>query len=235
VQSAETRSLSHHLAVRNDVAFNPRHSADHSVPADPDILMDGAKPAQKSVIIDDHMAAKGGVVGHHHVACDLAVMRDMHTEHEQAIVADPRHHPAASRPGIHRHIFADRVIAPDDEHRFLASILEILRLKSDRSERENTGALANRRAAVNDDVRHQRHPCTERDMPADNAIRPNGYPLGQHGSGSDDGRRMDLTHLANVYSLRIIAAKTASAIRLSPTFARPSNFQTLPRCRCFAT
>src|SRR6266404_980458 len=112
VEPAKTRPLPHYLAVRNDVALNPGHSADHCVPADPDILMDRAEPAEKRVIIDDHVTAKGGVIGHYYVICDLAVMRDMHTEHKQAIVADPRHHPAASRPGINGHIFADRVIAP---------------------------------------------------------------------------------------------------------------------------
>src|SRR5216684_2266651 len=128
VEPAKTRPLPNYLAVGDDVALDPGHPADHGVPADPDILMDGAEPPEKSVIIDDHMAAKGSVVGHYHVACDLAVMGDMHTEHEQAIVADPRHHPAAGRPGIHRHIFADRVVAPDDERGFLAAILEVLRL-----------------------------------------------------------------------------------------------------------
>src|SRR5215831_3416807 len=128
VEPAKTRPVSHYLAVRDDVALNSGHPADHRVPADPDILMDGAEPAQKSIFIDDHMATKGSVVGHHDMICDLAVMGNMHAEHEQAIVADPRHHPAAGCPGIHRHIFADRVVAPDDERGFLTAIFEILRL-----------------------------------------------------------------------------------------------------------
>src|ERR1700738_4567073 len=235
IEPAKTRPLPHYLAVGDDIALNPGHPADHGVPADPNMLMDRAKPPEKSVIIDDHMAAKCGVVGHHHMACDLAVMGDMHTEHEQAIVAYPCHHPAAGGSGVHRHIFADRVVAPDDEDGFLTPILQILRLQPDRGKREDACSLADRGAAVDDDVRSQRDPRTERDMLANDAIWPHGHPFGQHGSRCDDGRRMDLTHLAYVYSLRIIAAKTASAIRLSPTFARPSNFQTLPRFRCFAT
>ena len=53
--------------------------------------------------------------------------------------------------------------------------------------------------------------------------------IGQRRPRRDDGRGMDLGHPRLVYSSRIIAANTASAIKLSPTLARPSNFQTLPR------
>src|SRR6266481_899498 len=128
VEPAEARSLPHHLAIRNDVAFDPRHSADHCVPADPDKLVDRAEAAENSVIFDDDVTGKSNVIGHYHVVCDLTVMGDMGADHEQAVVADPGDHPTPGRSGVHRHVFADRVAAPDDECRFLTSILEILRL-----------------------------------------------------------------------------------------------------------
>src|SRR6516225_9375327 len=37
VQTAQTRTVPHHLTVRNNVALDTRHAADHCMPADPDI------------------------------------------------------------------------------------------------------------------------------------------------------------------------------------------------------
>ena len=66
-------------------------------------------------------------------------------------------------------------------------------------------------------------------MLSDDAIGPDHDILCQHRPRRDDGRRVNLRHPLIGYSFRIIAANTASAIKLSPTFALPSNFQTLPR------
>src|SRR5271165_1924015 len=60
VQPAKPRPVPHHLAVRNDIALNTRHAADHRVPADPDILMDGAEPAENSIVIYDDVARESG-------------------------------------------------------------------------------------------------------------------------------------------------------------------------------
>src|SRR5262249_22921637 len=84
-------------------------------------------------------------------------------------------------------------------------------------------------------MRQKSDPCTQRDVLADNAIGPNDNPLREGRFRGDDSRSVYLRHLRIVYSFRIIAAKTASAIRLSPTLAWPSNFQTFPRFRCLAT
>src|SRR6516164_2288033 len=45
VQTAQPRPVPHHLTVRNNVALDTRHAADHRVPADPDMLVDGTEPA----------------------------------------------------------------------------------------------------------------------------------------------------------------------------------------------
>ena len=60
-------------------------------------------------------------------------------DHEQAIVADARHHAAAFGAGVHRHVFADRVVAADHQRRRLALVFEVLRLDA-RSRR--TGRFA---------------------------------------------------------------------------------------------
>src|SRR5262249_1582363 len=97
VEPAKPRPLAPYLSVRDDVAPDARQPPDHGIPSDPDKLMDGAKPAEDGVVFNDNMTRKSGVVGHHHMVCDLTVMSNMRADHEQAVVADPRHHPASSR------------------------------------------------------------------------------------------------------------------------------------------
>ena len=125
--------------------------------------------------------------------------------------------------------------ATDDERRFLAVIFEVLRLEPDRGEREDPRPLADRRMAVDHDMGAQHHPGPERHMLADDAIGPDHDVAGEVRARRDDGGRMDVGHLLPVYWSRIIAAYTASATRLSPTLALPSNFHTLPRWRCLTT
>ncbi len=114
-------------------------------------------------------------------------------------------------------------------------IFEVLRLEPDRGEREDSRSLGDRRMAVDDDMRAQHHPGPERHILADDAIGPDHDVAGEIRSRRDDGGRMDVCHLYFIYWSRIIAAYTASATRLSPTLARPSNFHTLPRLRCLTT
>src|SRR5260221_7553984 len=147
IDAGEPRLIAHHRAVGNDVALDPGHAADHRMLADPDELMDGGKAADDREIGDHDVAGERRVVDHDDIVADLAVMRDMGADHEQAAVADPRHHAAARRAGIHRHVLADDVVAADDERGFLAVVFEILRLVADRREGEDPGIGADRRSA----------------------------------------------------------------------------------------
>jgi hypothetical protein len=175
------------------------------------------------------MANNATLAGHVHID-DYAIMRDVDADHEGAVVADPRHHAAARRAGIDRHLLADDVVAADLEPRLLALVLEILRNVADRSEREDARAVADRGAAGDGNVRDQLDALAELDLGADHAERPDHRGGGERGARLDDGRRMDLRHTVAQLS-RIIAAKVASATSLSPTVARASNFHTMPRWR----
>src|SRR5215469_4726357 len=101
------------------------------------------------------------------MVADLAIMRDMGTDHKQAAVADPSDHPSAFGPGVHRHIFTDRIIAADDELRPFAAIFEILRFEPNGGERRQACTLADRGAAVDDDVRAEGDSRAESDILAD--------------------------------------------------------------------
>src|SRR6185369_4912949 len=133
-----------------------------------DILVNGAQPAENGIILNDDVPAERRIVGHDHMVADLAVMRDVDADHEEAVVADARDHAAALGPGVHRHIFADRVVAPDHQLGLLAPILEILWFKTDRGERKHPAAVPDRRLAVDYHMRAEDHPCAEGDLSADN-------------------------------------------------------------------
>src|SRR5271167_4615073 len=75
VQPAKPRPVPHHLAVRNDIALDARHAADHRMPTDPDVLMDGAESAENSIVIDNDVARESGIICHYHMVGDPAVVR----------------------------------------------------------------------------------------------------------------------------------------------------------------
>jgi hypothetical protein len=139
---------------------------------DPDVLVNGAEPTEDCIVVYDDVAPEGRIVYHDHVVGDLTVVSDVGTDHEQAIVADAGDHPAPFGPGVHCHILADGVVAPDHEGRFLAAILQILRLKPDRGERENASPLTHRCEALDYHVRAKCDPGGERNVLADDAVGP---------------------------------------------------------------
>src|SRR5208282_3824846 len=153
VEPAKPRPVPHHLAVRDHVALNARHAADHRVLANPDMLMDSAKPAEDGIVFDGDVARESGIVRHNHIVSDPAIVRNMRADHEQAVVANAGDHPAAGRSRVHRDVLANPVVAADDERRFFSAIFEVLRFEADRRKRENACARPDRRAAVHDYVR----------------------------------------------------------------------------------
>jgi len=81
--------------------------------ADADKLMDGGIAADDRVVGDRDMAAERPVVGHDDIAADRAVMRHMGPCHEEAVIADARHHAATLGPRVHGDAFTDGVALAD--------------------------------------------------------------------------------------------------------------------------
>ena len=101
------------------------------MPADPDVLVNGAEATENGIILDYDMAGECRVVGHDNTVADLAVMSDVGTDHKKAAVAEPGDHAPAFGSGVYCHIFADRIVAPDNELRSFTTVLEVLRLEPD--------------------------------------------------------------------------------------------------------
>src|SRR5438445_524474 len=194
VEPAEPRPVAHHLAVGDHIALDARHAADHRMPADPHELVHRREAAEQRKVLDDDMAGQGGVIGHDHMVADLAIMRDMDADHEQAMVADAGHHAAALGSRVHRHVFADRIVAADAQRGVFAAIFEVLRLQADRGERKDARPLADYRAPLDDDMRHQPDAGAELDLPAEDAIRADDHVIGQIRTRRDDRGGVDLRH-----------------------------------------
>src|SRR5271169_2452672 len=123
------------------------------------------------------------------MVADLAIVGDMRANHKKAALADPGDHAAAFGSGVDCDIFADRVVAPDDELRSFTAILEVLWLDPDRGEWKQARALTDRRPAVDHDVRAERDPRAERDILTDDAIGPDDDGFGEHRPRRNNGRR----------------------------------------------
>src|ERR1700730_14100184 len=128
------------------------------------------------------------------MVADLAIVGDMRTNHKKAAVADPGDHTAAFGSRVNCHIFADRVVAPNDELRSFTAVLEVLRLEPDRGEWKQPRTLTDRRPAVDHDVGAARDPRAERDILADDAIGADYDGFGEHRPRRNNGRRVNLRH-----------------------------------------
>src|SRR6516162_3171230 len=194
VQATKPRPIAHHLTIRDDVALDAGHAADHGVLTDSDILVDGGKPTEYGIVVDYDVSPEGRVVGHDHIIADLAVMGDMRPHHEQAVVANAGDHPATDRPWVHCHIFADPVVPPDNEFGRLTAVFEVLRFETDRCERKDARVLANRCPAIDHGVRADRDSGGEHHVLADHAVGPDNDIVGKRCPRRYDGRGVDLRH-----------------------------------------
>src|SRR5207302_6573917 len=167
VEPTEAGAVAHDLAIGNDVALDTGHTANHRMLPDPHELVHRREAAQEGIILDDHMAGQSRVVRHDDMVANLAIMCDVGADHEQPVLANAGHHAAAFGAGIHRHVFADRVVTADHETRFLAAVFQILGLEADRGEGEDARLFADRCAPVDDDMRDEGDSRPEHDLPTD--------------------------------------------------------------------
>src|ERR1700691_814048 len=195
VETRQTRAIAPHRAIGDDVALDPGDAADHGMAADAHELVHRAQAAEHGVILDADMAGQGRVVGHDDVIADDAVMRHMRADHEQTPVAHLGHHAAAAGAGVHGHLFADDVVAADNQARILALVFQILRLMADGGEREDTPAFAHARPSGDDDMREQLDILAQLGLRTHDAIGTDLDRRGDAGSRLDDGRRMNLRHM----------------------------------------
>src|SRR2546421_6543457 len=116
--------------------------------ADAAELMHARSRADVREIIHHDVAAERRHVAENRVVADVTVVGDMHVRHEHVPIADRRHPAAAARAAMDGDELAEDIAAPDDQTRFLAFELEILRRETDRGEWKNLRAVADVGPAV---------------------------------------------------------------------------------------
>ena len=155
-----------------------------------------------------------------HAVADPTIVGDMHLVHDIASLAEGRLAAALLRAAVDRRMFPDDAACADLQASVLAVIFKMFRLRSQRAERKDMAALA------------QRHRSRQHHMRGDNAILPHAdtcadlYPradLGGRGNSSatiDSRPRMD-AHRTQSLLFSIIAMISPSATISPATLASP--------------
>src|SRR6516165_1336675 len=121
-------------------------------------------------------------------------MTDMAAIHEIAALSHTGDAAAGDRSGIHGHLLADRAAGADLELCQLAPIAEGLRRRAQRRERIDRAAVADRGLRGDMDLRNQLAVVSDRDVGANNAIRPYHRVLADHGAILDARGGIDHAH-----------------------------------------
>ena len=156
---------------RRNILDDFRQAADHAVAADFDELMDAGNAANDDAVFDGDMAGQAGAVAHDDVVTDDAVMSYMRAGLEEAVVADARFFPFASRRADRDEFPKHRTVA-DDQVTLFAVIFQILRFRTNGTAGEKPAVLADCRPAVDSNVGHDFCSVTNGNVGPDNGIRP---------------------------------------------------------------
>src|SRR5438132_3912280 len=116
---------------------------------------------------------------------DLAIVCDMSVVHQQHVIADARDHPPALSTTMDRSKFPDPIVVTDFQPRGLATVLQVLRIGTDRSELENPIASADRGFTLDHGVR------TYHGVGPDPDLRPN------YRARADPNRRIEFCSAVN--------------------------------------
>ena len=136
--------------VRQRVLGDHRVAADEGVTPDPAELVHPGPGADVGEILDRHVAAECRHIAENRVVSHVAVVSDVHVGHEHIAVADFGDPAAAAGAAVNGHELAENVLLADDEARFFAAKLQVLRNEADRRERKHLSAVANLGPAVDD-------------------------------------------------------------------------------------
>ena len=112
------------------------------------------QPADHRMVLHGHVPGQRRDVGHDDVVAQRAIVRDVAVGQDVIVRADARDL-AVAGGAVDGDVFAKGVVVADFRARDAALPFQVLRLQPDAGERKNFIFLAQRRVAVNDDVRMQ--------------------------------------------------------------------------------
>ena len=195
-------------------------AADHRQFADAAELMD-RRDADDRMIFHRDVAGQGCAVRHDDVAADDAIVRDV-TVGQNVIMRTDARRVAVTGGAVNGDVFAQRVMVADFGAGDAALPFQILRLQSDAGERKNFISFPQPGVPVNDHVRMQPAIVAERDVLADDAIRPDFTTGTDLRLGVNDGGGMN-------HWPRKMKVTSASLTTSSRTLQTPLALPILPR------
>src|SRR5688572_12875548 len=104
--------------------------------ADAAKLMDAREGANRRVVLNRYMTGQRGRIRHDDVIAEHAVMADVRVRHEKIVIADFRVAAAPFGAAMDIHVLAKDIMVSDRQERLLTLELQILRLKTNCSERK---------------------------------------------------------------------------------------------------
>ena len=107
------------------------------------------------MVLDRHMTGQCRGIGHDDVVAEKAVVRNVRADHQEIVISDAGMSATAFSSAVNIDVFAKCVVGTDRQKGFFAAVLEILRLDTDHAEGKEAVVAADRRRALNDDVRVQ--------------------------------------------------------------------------------
>src|SRR5271165_4390225 len=174
-------------------------------------LFQHAMAAEFRRIRDDRMIAHHAIVG------------DVYVVHQKRVIPDAGEHSATFGSAMDAHELTNLIVVTDLQPRRLPVKLQILRLRSDRSELENMVARANLGGPFDHGLGPHHGIATNRHVRSDHCARPHPDARIERRLAIDHSRGMHTWLYADT-PLTSIAERSASAANSSPTFALPCIF-----------
>lgn len=191
IQPREVGSVAEDAAERNDVAFNPRHAADHCRASDSHELMDRGAAADDRVIADADMTAHQNVVGDRNVIAQRAIVRHVRHRHDHAIRSNRGHALAGRGAAMNGAMLSYLGSRADLATCRFALVFKILRRHADRAKGKQFCIRPDPRMSIDRDVGDEFDPILQHDVGANGAEWPDGYADAQLGGQADHGGGMD--------------------------------------------
>src|SRR5512140_211507 len=198
---------------------------------DPDELVHPGHPADDRAVLDRDVAGEGGRVRHDDAAPHDAVVGDVAVRHHQGVVSDPRNGSTPGRAAVHGGELPDDVPIPHLHPRLLAAEFQVLRNRTDGSERMDAVLFPHAYVGFDDGVRSYGGPVADRHLRTDHGERPHGDVAPELRPRVDDGGRMN--HASSPgppgsMPSGIVAVTSPFAARTPSTSASPCIFHLGP-------
>ena len=186
--------------------------------------MHRAQPGNRGLVLDRDVSGQLRAVGDDHVIADMTIVRQMHIAHQEAVAADARRDRVRGAT-IDGRVLAHGGFVADVDPRFLASILQVLRIATQDRADADLHAFSEPHIALECRTGGDVGAVANAALRTDDRPRPDFDVLPEVRRRIDECRCMN-THR---HRSRTIAAMSASVTTCPSTVATPRILHMVPR------